>query len=67
MSDLVVASRPALMRRRMISATFTAVCPVDAGALAGYGERAQTRTDHLRLVIGHLSRRPAGYVRTHQG
>jgi len=24
---------------------------VDAGALAGYGERAQTRTDHLRLVL----------------
>ena len=24
---------------------------VDAGALAGYGEREQTRTDHLRLVL----------------
>src|SRR5207249_10457070 len=29
---------------------------VDAGALAGYGERAQTRTDHLRLVTEYLSR-----------
>jgi hypothetical protein len=33
---------------------------VDAGVLAGYGERAQTRTDHLRLVTDYLSWKPAG-------
>src|SRR6266545_2175295 len=33
---------------------------VDAGVLAGYGERAQTRTDHLRLVTEYLSWKPAG-------
>jgi len=33
---------------------------VDAAVLAGYGERPQTRTDHLRLVTDYLSWRPAG-------
>jgi hypothetical protein len=28
---------------------------VDPGALVGYGEREQTRTDHLQLVTGYLS------------
>jgi hypothetical protein len=33
---------------------------VDPGVLAGYGERLQTRTDHLRLVTDYLSWKPAG-------
>src|ERR1035438_7805751 len=33
---------------------------VDAAVLAGYGERPQTRTDHLRLVTDYLSWKPAG-------
>jgi hypothetical protein len=33
---------------------------VDPGVLAGYGERPQTRTDHLRLVTDYLSWKPAG-------
>ncbi len=32
---------------------------VDPGALAGYGGRDQTRTDHLRLVAEHLGWSPA--------
>ena len=32
---------------------------VDPGVLAGYGERPQTRTDHLRLVTGYFSWKPA--------
>lgn len=32
---------------------------VDPGALAGYGERDQTRTDHLRLVAEHSGWSPA--------
>lgn len=31
---------------------------VDPGALVGYGKREQTRTDHLRLVVGYLRWRP---------
>jgi hypothetical protein len=38
---------------------------VDPGALAGYGRRGQTRTDHLRLVAGYLGwhQAPPGSVR----
>src|SRR4051812_22622982 len=31
---------------------------IDPQVLAGYGERAQTRTDHLRLVTDYLSWKP---------
>lgn len=33
---------------------------VGVAALVGYGQRAQTRTDHLRLVTARLGWRPAG-------
>ncbi|MGH3869779.1 MAG: DUF4158 domain-containing protein [Pseudonocardiaceae bacterium] len=33
---------------------------IPAGELAGYGERAQTRTDHLREIARYLGWRPAG-------
>ncbi|MGH3706543.1 MAG: DUF4158 domain-containing protein, partial [Pseudonocardiaceae bacterium] len=33
---------------------------IPAGELCGYGERAQTRTDHLREIVRYLGWRPAG-------
>jgi Domain of unknown function (DUF4158)/Transposase domain (DUF772) len=33
---------------------------IPADELAGYGERAQTRTDHLREIVRYLGWRPAG-------
>jgi hypothetical protein len=33
---------------------------ISAGELAGYGERAQTRTDHLQEIVRYLGWRPAG-------
>ncbi|MDQ2791694.1 MAG: Tn3 family transposase [Actinomycetota bacterium] len=33
---------------------------IPAGELTGYGERAQTRTDHLREIVRYLGWRPAG-------
>lgn len=33
---------------------------IPAAELAGYGERAQTRTDHLREIVRYLRWRPAG-------
>jgi TnpA family transposase len=33
---------------------------ISAAELAGYGERAQTRTDHLREIVRYLGWRPAG-------
>ncbi len=43
--DDVTAALPAVVTR------LAGQLHVDAGALAGYGEREQTRTDHLRLVL----------------
>ena len=43
--DDVTAAPPAVVTR------LAEQLHVDAGALAGYGEREQTRTDHLRLVL----------------
>ncbi len=43
--DDVTAAPPAAVTR------LAGQLHVDAGALAGYGEREQTRTDHLRLVL----------------
>jgi len=43
--DDVTAAPPAVVTR------LAGQLHVDAGALAGYGEREQTRTDHLRLVL----------------
>ncbi len=37
---------------------------LDAGALAGYEDRVQTRTDHLRLVLQYAGRRPARSLET---
>ena len=37
---------------------------LDAGALAGYGDRVQTRTDHLRLVLQYAGWRPARSLET---
>ncbi|MGH3684117.1 MAG: DUF4158 domain-containing protein [Pseudonocardiaceae bacterium] len=33
---------------------------IPTGELCGYGERAQTRTDHLREIVRYLGWRPAG-------
>ncbi|MGH3533121.1 MAG: DUF4158 domain-containing protein [Pseudonocardiaceae bacterium] len=33
---------------------------MSAAALGGYGERAQTRTDHLREIIHYMGWRPVG-------
>jgi hypothetical protein len=41
-------------------AAFAEQLGVGADALAGYGEREQTRTDHLRLVLQYLGWRLPG-------
>jgi hypothetical protein len=54
--DVVTAAPPAAVAR------LARQLQVDPGELDGYGEREQTRTDHLRLVLRYCGWRTAGML-----